>query len=447
MQGASCPWPTAGLLRNKARCLAARGRHRWCLLVLRSWGGLVFGLAWTGMARAEVALLDGMNAKTSLRATQAYNENPNNKDLYGYNAEVMAKLLLRETISYRAELWRAELSVFNLIQGSTDKGSIAQAIESGSDERHRSPKLERHWHDSHTLDAYLTVDRANIKGSVAGTEIGVGRLAIDQSVMTLFTPNDLFAPFRPYNYYREYKPGVDAVRLDRALGDAGRIAAFGVLGYESEQVLGKVGKEQEARYSAQESAVMARATSVFSGFGDAALNVGVFGGRYGQYHILGYSLESEWRDLGLKAEGHQKRHESKRLAASEVALGFDYRPWPALLLQCEAFFNGEGYGTASEYERLKTDSDPPLYFIGRNYLGLGGVHEITPLLKQKAMVLANVGDRSALLSWQGVLDVAESTEVSLSLLRPVGRGPSGKQLRSEYGAYPSSLKFEASLNW
>lgn len=382
-------------------------------------------------------------SQTTVRTVASFSENPNNKDLYGYDSETSNKALVREALQVPlSDGWKAELNVYALLLGSTDKGSASTALQSGTEERNRSPKLERRWHSSHKLDGFLTVDRFNVRGSFAGTELAAGRFPIDTSTTAIFTPNDFFAPYRPFNYYREYKPGVDALRIDRAIGPTGQLSAFGVAGYESEAKIDRVGKPKERRYGAAESSVLARAAYTLSGVEGAVL-----AGRHGHYDVAGFTLQGEAGALGLKAEGHQRKHRDKPLDAAELAAGFDFRPMPSLLLQFEQFFNGAGYGSVPEYERVKVDEDPPIYFLGRNYSGLGAAYELTPLVNLKGMLIGNLTDNSALISTNVVYAVASNAEVSASLLLPRGKGPAGETLRSEYGSFPTIFTLETGLYW
>ena len=382
-----------------------------------------------------------VQSQTTLRTVTSFSQNPQNKSLY--ESETNNKFLVRESVT--AELssnWRTELNVYSLLLGSTDKGSAATALQNGTEESNRSPKLERHWHDSHKLDAYLTVDRINVRGRVAGTEVAVGRFPIDTSTTVLFTPNDFFAPFRPFQYYREYKPGVDAISLDRPLGPKGQLTVFGVAGYESEAKIARVGKSQQSRYSAKSSSIMGRAGYTIEGVEGSVLV-----GKHGLYDVAGFTLQGQLKDFGIKAEGHQRRHREKSISAAEVAFGLDYRLTPTVLLQFEQFFNGVGYGSASEYERVKKDEDPPLYYLGRNYSGLVTSYEVTPLLNLKGILIGNHTDHSALLSTQAAYSVAQNAEFTCSLLLPRGRAPHEETLRSEYGSFPTILTLETGIYW
>ncbi len=75
-------------------------------------------------------------------------------------------------------------------------------------------------------------DRLNVSFHVPGFDATVGRQPISFGSGLFFTPMDLLAPYTPQVVDREYKPGVDAIRLDGYFGATGR--ATGVVGVVDE---------------------------------------------------------------------------------------------------------------------------------------------------------------------------------------------------------------------
>ncbi len=56
-------------------------------------------------------------------------------------------------------------------------------------------------------------------------DISIGRQPVNLASCLLFTPHDLFAPFSPLDFFRAYKPGVDAVRIDYAWSLSGALSS------------------------------------------------------------------------------------------------------------------------------------------------------------------------------------------------------------------------------
>src|SRR5690606_33009553 len=68
-------------------------------------------------------------------------------------------------------------------------------------------------------------DRLWVRGTFGRTDVTVGRQPVSFGTGVLFTPLDLVAPFHPATIDQEYKPGVDAARVDTYLGVAGALTA------------------------------------------------------------------------------------------------------------------------------------------------------------------------------------------------------------------------------
>jgi hypothetical protein len=380
----------------------------------------------------------------NVRAVSSFIENTDDHTVLKNDSETSNKLLWREAVLVRlATNWRAEFNAYNLLQATTTKTSPGYVLSHSTDETNRSPYLERHWHQSDAMDSWLTLDRANVRGSAAGFDLAVGRFPINLSVTSVFTPNDLFAPYRAHQFYREYKAGVDGVEVGRALGVLGRIAAYGVAGYTSESRFGRVGADGERRFAPELASGLVRAVKSVGG-----VEAGALIGRYGLYNMAGFSLQGEVFDtIGVRVEGHQKKHRRKTLASSEVAGGIDYRVAPPLLCQFEQFFHGSGYGSVDEYQQYNEDPDPPLYYVGKNYSAASAVYDVNPLVTWKNLFVTNWTDGSAMWSSNMAYALTEGAEVSASLLLPRGKGPKPEEIRSEYGTYPRIVQVETALYW
>src|SRR5690606_19624752 len=68
-------------------------------------------------------------------------------------------------------------------------------------------------------------DRAWVRGRFGGVDATLGRQPVSFGNGRISTPRDLVAPFHPATVDTEYKPGVDAARVDAYLGTSGRLTA------------------------------------------------------------------------------------------------------------------------------------------------------------------------------------------------------------------------------
>ncbi len=86
------------------------------------------------------------------------------------------------------------------------------------------------WHDSNTVRAWLTWDRFNVKLALPFADITLGRRAITFGKAYFWNPLDVFLSFDPTSFDRDYKRGVDALRVDIPIGDFSGVTLVGVLG-------------------------------------------------------------------------------------------------------------------------------------------------------------------------------------------------------------------------
>ena len=272
------------------------------------------------------------------------------------------------------------------------------------------------------LSAGFTGDRGTLR---------FGRQAVTWGNGLVFnTVMDIFNPFDPTSVDREYKPGDDMV-YGQYLRDSGDdIEVVAVLRRDPATGEMKIGQGSLA--------------AKYHGFTDAGEYDLVVARHYGEHfvaiggnrNVLGDAL---WRgDLALT------RTADKRLVTSAVTslsrslvLGGKNVNWIA-----EYYFNGFGQGGGvydPEMSQPGTNLGKRLargevYNIGRNYLGLSALVELTPLFQVTPTAFVNVEDRSALVQLSTRSDISDETLLLGSLSVPVG--PPG----TEFGGPESGVE-------
>lgn len=117
----------------------------------------------------------------------------------------------------------------------------------------RSSMLQ--WRKPVSGHTQLVVDQLHLQGSVQRMDITLGRQPVNLATTFYFTPNDFFAPFAADTFYRSYKPGVDALRLEVRTGDLSQLSLIGALGYQADRQRGNGWSTQPSR---QRSSAIAR---------------------------------------------------------------------------------------------------------------------------------------------------------------------------------------------
>ncbi len=176
----------------------------------------------------------GIDARGNVRLVSSFAQNPAAFVHRGDSATAgIFRLLVDGDIG---EWFALEVNLLQTVTGSTAQvprgGELRLSVPQG-----QSDRLRWHWRQDERADGLLVADRLAMRFTLGATssfpvDITVGRQAIGLATTYFFTPNDFFAPFDAAAFYRAYKPGVDAVRLDVPLGDLSQLSLIGVAGYD-----------------------------------------------------------------------------------------------------------------------------------------------------------------------------------------------------------------------
>ncbi|MEN9835022.1 MAG: hypothetical protein RL011_1215 [Pseudomonadota bacterium] len=409
--------------------------YGYCLLL----SAVLMGLSWEAAARTS------LDQQVSLRTFSGYLQNPNGSEsLFPSKSDVNQQVILRDSIKIKPNRnVRFEINVFGLLIGASSKDSLVQTLLNASDETNRTADLERHWHNSTNADGYLTVDRLNLSLRLGQADLTIGRFPVNLSTMFVFVPNDFFAPFRAFDYYREFKPGVDGVRFDYALGRRGQLSVLGLAGFQSFGVTSRTGGETKPsrNYSPINASALVRGTYAFRRF-----ELGMMGGKVGPGMLGGFSLQGELGDFGIRAEGNQRSNQLTKQKSLAIAGGLDYRLTSKFSVQAEQYFNGGGLRSASELvDEESTGFTSPTLQLGRLYTALTGIYDITGVLNLKTLLIVNDGDKSMLGNLFLTYSVAANANLVVAFMMPRGKPPADTTPETEYGLYPSVLSIQTAV--
>ena len=287
----------------------------------------------------------------------------------------------------------------------------------------RSGALEWTLHDGKRDTARFAIDQFFFTLSTGRFDLRAGRQPIGLATCFYFTPNDLFAPFAAQNFYRVYKPGVDAARLDLRVEALSQISLIHALGYAADP---SGANGYAGAIDGGGATTIGRAAITFAHFEWALL-----AGKIKDDTVIGGSLQGElfsW--LGLRAEGHRRGNAAGSWL--EISAGVERRFPSSLTIRYEHFHNGAGASSPAAYRFGATP------YLGREYGALGFSYEFTPLLTGQLLALANWGDNSRALALQGVYSLSDESELALGLTVPRGEPATAAGIQSEYGSYPLS---------
>jgi hypothetical protein len=284
-------------------------------------------------------------------------------------------------------------------------------------------------------DADLMIDRINIQFSSDFIYFKFGRQPINLATTYYFTPNDFFAPFAAQTFYRTYKLGVDAAKLDLQLGELSQLSLMAVVGYQVD-LDSDTGWSDSPDWS--ETSYLVRASTLLNTF-ELALLLGTVK----DDEVVGVDFQGELFEwLGVRGEGHM-RFPDKSGESRDVkfSLGIEHRFENTLTLRLEQFYQRSGITDPDNYSLGNTNS----FYLAQNYTAIGGSYEFTPLLLGDATWLFNNNDSSNLLALYTTYSLSDEAELSMGANLPIGDQPDNGSLESEFGSYPKSVSVEYRL--
>ena len=329
----------------------------------------------------------------------------------------------------------------------------------GSARPPRSLPLQTFRPDDPTFYLYHEVDRLNVRARFGPVDLILGRQPISFGVGFVWQPADLVGTFSPLAVDREYKPGVDALRVNWAVGAFSElalvVAAGGPACRQRTLPSGESCHDYESQFSLDHSVALTRFRTTVGKWDLGALagwvRGDVVGGLFATGTVKRFRLRSEavitWDvEKDPTYAGEESPNDEDELFVRAV-LGADYRfdtkkPLSVLL---ELYYNG--FGTRKPEEYMQKMREPRLAEFGE-VLNVGilyaaaGVnwepHHRVPL---SLTVMGNLTDPSMHVSANITYKLGDNSVLDAGAFIPIGRAPKINalgfpELSSEFGLYP-----------
>ena len=271
------------------------------------------------------------------------------------------------------------------------------------------------------------LDRLNFQFSFEKARLIVGRQAVTWGVSYFWPAVDLFAPFAPQQVDRDYKAGVDAVRLVMPLNNFSELEVMGA-------VLGSSFKRDGS------GAALLR-------WNVGSVDLGFLGGRFHRDTVIGSFVTADVRGTGIRGEltwtrsGDPEDRERDREKFWRASVGLDRQLTTSVSLVSELAWNGYGTCDASQYlSWLGSDRvlRGEVNGLGKVYAGGSVSWMMHPLLTLSNTLLSNFNDPSALWIPSLVWSTGNNSEALIGGQFSLGQAPvQDETLRSEYGSVPS----------
>ncbi|MHC1745299.1 MAG: hypothetical protein AB9873_20035 [Syntrophobacteraceae bacterium] len=366
--------------------------------------------------------------------------------------DALSQTILRLTLAGRPTQWLAyEIHWVQTLTASTVELSGGSPLSFGSGSISPATRyrvLGGGWNvleDDQVLSTSL-FDRFNAKFSSGWGDVTLGRQAITFGKTYFWNPLDVFFPFDSTQFDRDYKPGVDALRVDIPLG---RFSGINLVGSAGPEIpVGPSGARNDPKDASwYGSAILGRAFSNVGGW-DLSLQGGKI---YGGYH-LGAGVVGDVGPIQVRAEAAQflpmRATPLPAPLEGELfwshflgVLGLGHRFENGLTLDFEYFYNGAGDPNDLNSALVRTQFGASLQ-MSRHLAGMVAQYEFTPLVTGRLAAISSLSDASTQL--QPIVTFSLSDEMDLLVGLMLNFGPPPEQssgasvnVQSEFGTLPT----------
>jgi len=349
-------------------------------------------------------------------------------------ADGSSQLLLRLTAGgYPTDWLRYEahaVQSLTLVTAQSEGFGVLGAGTRGG--RYRAWDAAWDWADEADVRARLWLDRGNARLVLPWADVTLGRQAVTFGKAHFWNPLDVFLAFDPFQFDRDYKPGVDALRVDVPLGDFSGLTLLGVLG--------EVAGEPED--------VWDRSAALVRLFGNVReWDVSLQGGKLHGGWQVGAGATGEAGPVELRLEGAYQRPDARGEAvraedlpeAVSAVLGVGRRFDSSLFLSAEYLYNG-GAADLSRTRAFELLAAGALLHTSKHVAGGVASYDLHALLRGSLATVVSLSDGSLLVQPGLVWSAADEVEVLAGAMLAFGDRPelgrAGLALNSEFGTWP-----------
>lgn len=330
--------------------------------------------------------------------------------------------------------------------------------------RYRLVNLTRDWATTSQASFVAFVDRLNLRLSIWKFDITIGRQVVNFSKAYFWSPLDVFLPFTPSTIDREYRPGIDALRVDLTLGELTGLNVIVALGTQTPLDPVTLAPTMSRAFVGPSWNASAALLRGYTTLGDWDLSL-QGGSVYGGYHV-GASVAGELLTLGIRAEvafevartlplvttlgpdGTSLTYNTTTDHVSAV-ISVDRRFDNGLYINAEYFYNGAVNRAPFPVANLRVQiGETPS--MGLHMVGLLLTYELLPTLKLRLAAISSAFslDRrslSAIIVPGFEWSAAENVDLQAGAIVAIGAGPSYApgssqvELRSEFGSYTNAI--------
>jgi hypothetical protein len=271
-------------------------------------------------------------------------------------------------------------------------------------------------------------DRLNARVRTSSIDLRVGRQAITWGVNTLFPSLDVFSPYLPTQIDRDYKAGVDAVRLTVSPGSHLEV-----------EVVGAQLEDGDVEPTAAGGMVRVSAGAIDAGFMGGSFYDDIRAGAFASVSVAGTTLRAE---VSRTTPG-DPIDRVRRPSFWRAGIGVDRQLTSTLTLSAEVAYDGFGERRAEDYPRVLTSARFQRGELpGPGQFATGGTlaWKFHPLGTLSTLAVVNLNDGSAAIMPIVYWSVNSRIDFLGGVQVLTGKSPTATGIpRSEYGGFGSAL--------
>ena len=321
------------------------------------------------------------------------------------------------------------------LSDSTAAGAGSSFLPSEIKAPYRLTQLDWEIAETHTFLYRQEIDRALVAMHPTWGQVIIGRQGIGLGRGTIFSAVDIFAPFSPLEVDREWRRGVDAIRIERNITPTSSVELIGAFGETWEQ-----------------SALLGRARGYFGNMDGEFL----FGKR-AEDTMLACVVSAAVSDAEVHSElaffrTQERQPESgllcNRHEVVKFVLGSSYtfNIGNGLTWLTEYHYSGFGLENIEDVsnelqnkEFLERIVRGDTQILGRQAIASQLSYPFRIDLNGSLLMLQSPQDGSGIVSPSFIWDVSQHSSIVGSFFIPWGDRPSSGIIESEYGGTPISL--------